>query len=118
MRRRGWIRLWIVVSAIGVPAAAEWQFQHDSKFWSYINEMTVKTCVDAEFSEPSHPDALECGKKQGTFETVFERQHTTPARYWSLQLAGYFVIDCILTALLFGGFLVTRWVARGFRETD
>lgn len=117
MRRRGWIRLWIVASAIGVPAAAEWQFQSDSKVWGDINQMIIKRCVDEEFSQPSHPDALECGRKEGTFETVFERQHTTPARYWSLALFGAFVMDCILAALIFGAFLVVRWVARGFRET-
>ena len=116
MRFKGWVRLWIVLSLIGVPALALSDFHQKEAFWNGINQSTAHTCVDQEFNLESHPDALECGRKQGSFKTVFEREGTTPGKYWPEVLFWSFVADVICTMILVGTVLVVRWVWRGFKS--
>ena len=78
--------------------------------------VTTKLCVDEEFNSPTHPDALECGRKAGMFKTLFQREGTTPARYWSLSLGFFFLVDLVLTGLVIGAFCAVRWIARGFKD--
>ena len=116
MRRRGWFRLWFVLTLIGVPAAAEWNFQQEVSAQRDQDAITTKLCVDEEFNSPTHPDSFECGRKAGMFKSMFEREHTTAGRYWSISLAFFFAVDLVLTALLLGGFFAIRWIVRGFRD--
>ena len=118
MKRRGWVRLWIVATAIGVPAAAEWNFQNEEATWAAIEKPMIQLCVDQEFNSPSHPDALECGHKSGADKTVFEHEGMTPARFWSQTLGIFFALDLVLTALLVGAFYVIRWIVRGFKDDE
>lgn len=62
---------------------------------------------------PDHPDAHRCLTSfvGGGF---FERNNTTPTRYWSEAIALWGAADLLLTAFLVGAFCVTRWVVRGF----
>lgn len=114
MRLKGLFRLWLVLTLIGVPLVAGLDFQQKVNFWNDMDKTVIKNCVDTEFQDPTHPDALECGRKQGTYKTVFERESTTPGVYWSQQLGYAFLEDLILTAGLAVAFLVGRWVWRGF----
>ncbi|HEX3430030.1 MAG TPA: hypothetical protein VHT03_04010 [Rhizomicrobium sp.] len=114
MRLNGWIRLWIVVTIIAVPTFSIVETNHQQAVWDDINKAIIKQCVDEEFDSPKHPDALECGRQQGTYKTFFERENTTPLRYWSVSLAFSFAADCILTGLLLAAFFAARWVFRGF----
>jgi hypothetical protein len=113
MRAKGWMRLWIVLTLIGVPVAAGWQVESQSKWWSKLDELTMKLCVDAEFSNPSHPDAIECAKKQGAYRPLYERDRMSIGAYWGEYLGVTFFLDCLLTALLIGAFHVVRWIGRG-----
>lgn len=114
MRVKGWVRLWFVLTVIGVPAAAWVDFQQQLAWWNNLDRMISKTCVDAEMDRPEHPDAIECGRKAGQFNTFFERNNTTPARFWTEGLAVYGAADLLLTAFIVGAFFVARWVVRGF----
>ena len=112
--KRGWFRLWVVLTVIGVPAAAEWNFQHDEDTWRTIDKMTIELCVDEETKLPSHPDALACGHQRGADQTLFQHERISPARYWLTSLGIFFALDLVLTALLVAAFLAGRWVFRGF----
>lgn len=114
MRIKGWIRLWVVVTVIAVPTFSIVEYNQQETVWDNLDKLIIKDCVDAEFDGPTHPDALECGRKQGTSKTFFEREETTPLKYWSESLGLSFALDCILTALLVAAFLAARWVVRGF----
>jgi len=114
MRAKGWVRLWIVLTLLGVPLVSELQFQSESETWNDLDKITIEQCVNQEFNNPSHPDALECGRKLGVYKTFFERENIKPALYWAESLGFSFLIDCFLTALIIGVFLVARWVLRGF----
>ena len=112
---RGWVRLWLVVSLVIVPATAMWQFDQFSKEWQRIDDWTVRNCVDAEFSRPDHPDALQCGHKAGADQTVFQREHTTPLAWWSQALLFALLLDLAITAALVLIYISARWVWRGFK---
>jgi hypothetical protein len=114
VNRQGWLRLWIVLTVIGVPAAAIWDSNRKAEFWESQNRAAIKNCVAIELASPKRPDALECARRQGAYESDFEREGTTPAAYWSLTLASYFVLDLLLTGLIAGLVFVGRWVWRGF----
>lgn len=116
MRKKGLVRLWIVLTALGVPVAAVMDFQQKQHFWHNLDKVTVQQCVDEEYNDPAHPDALECSRRAGTEKTVFEREDITPMRYWAGALGGAFIADLILTALLAAVFFTVRWVWRGFRS--
>ncbi len=115
MRRAGWLRLWIVVTVIGVPIAALEGFQSESAFWVNMDKVDIKMCVDAEADLSTHPDALKCAHTVGADQTYFQHEHVAPLTYWSERLVLYFILDCILTALLVGAYFVVRWVVNGFR---
>jgi|GEM_PF-3865897 hypothetical protein len=115
MRRRGWFRLWIVITAIFVPAMAVWMEIDDQATWNQIEHPVVSMCVDQELNLPTHPDGLKCIHQHGADQTIFQEEHITPAAYWARALGIAFVLDVLVTGLLLGIFVVARWVARGFR---
>jgi hypothetical protein len=116
MKMKGIVRLWVVLAAVFVITISALDFRQKEQFWNAWMDSTIKTCVDIEWSKPNHPDALECGKRQGTMETVFQHEGTTPGRYWSTTLAWAFVGYLVLTLIVSGLFLIGRWVWRGFRD--
>jgi hypothetical protein len=54
------------------------EFQNERATWDQIEKPMIQMCVDREFTLPSHPDALKCGRKAGTDQTVFEHERMTP----------------------------------------
>jgi hypothetical protein len=118
MNNKGWLRLWVVLTVIGVPVAAELDFQQKERFWTDLNAVAIKNCVDVEYSSPAHPDALECGRQQGTMKTVFQREGTTPLKYWSSTMGVFFIADLVLAAILAALLAAALWVVRGFRRTS
>lgn len=117
MRRkwRGWFRLWVVCTVIFVPTVAELDFQQKVNFWAGLDKITIDQCVKSEFDNPDHPDALKCGHSFGTDKTIFEREGTTPGRYWPMAFGAAFLLDLITTALVALAILAVLWVWRGFR---
>lgn len=119
VRIAGWFRLWVVLSVVGIPMAAYFgDFQQKVKFWGDLDKFSTRICVEQESNLQNHPDALECARKAGTFQTVFQREHTTPAAYWSGVLFGAFLADLAVTAVIIGAAFVVRWVWRGFRPAS
>ena len=118
MRVAGWFRIWLVLTVLGVPAATLWMTQKQFNTWDDIDKATIHSCVDAEWARPNHPDALECTRQAGAYKTVFEREHTTPFRYWSTGLGVTFLADLVITGLIVFLAAVVRWVVRGFRPAD
>jgi len=114
--RRGWFRLWAVVTVIGVPAAAEWNFQNQQATWDAIEKPMSQLCVEEELNRPSHPDAIECGHQAGTDKTVFEHEGVTPLRFWTETLGIFLLLDLVLAGIVIAGFLVIRWIVRGFKD--
>ena len=45
MRRRGWFRLWVVATLIGVPAATLWTVIDNEKTWEAIDQVTIQQCI-------------------------------------------------------------------------
>jgi len=115
MKLNGWVRLWIVVTVIGVPIAAELEFQQTAKFWDNLTEAHIKSCVDAAWDRPDHPDAIKCEQANGDYKTVFQHENTSPARYWSELMGEFLIFDIFVTALLAAAFWACRWVIRGFK---
>lgn len=115
---RGWVRLWVVVSLVIVPAMAFWQFDQWSAEWQRIDDWTIRNCVDAEFGRANHPDALKCGHSAGADKTVFQRENTTPLVWWSQALFFALLFDLITTATLVLIYVAIRWVWRGFRPSS
>jgi hypothetical protein len=116
MHGKGWFRLWVLLSLIAVPAATFWSAEQDTRTWASIDQQVIKTCVDAEWSSPTRPDALKCSHRMGADQTIFQREHTTPLQYWSTGLAIMFGIDLLITAAVVVLALSVRWVVRGFRS--
>ncbi|HXA40963.1 MAG TPA: hypothetical protein VNW53_18325 [Phenylobacterium sp.] len=117
MRRAGWFRLWLLLTVLGVPAAAIWGEVRDDRVWQRLDEATMNRCVDVELSRPDHPDAVVCARRAGAYKANFQREGTTLLRYWSLRLGVMFVGDLIITGLVVAFVLAIRWVVRGFRAT-
>lgn len=116
MKLKGWLRLWVVLSAVGVPLASMLSFHSQQKWWHDNDEVIMKLCVDEEIDNPKHSDALECGRQSGVLKSFYERENITPGLYWSESLGLFFILDCIITAFLIGAFFVVRWIIVGFKE--
>ena len=114
MRRRGWVRLWIVASAIFVPAVAFWEVNDFIDTWSELDNISIQACVDREGS-PNF-DVDKCAHDAGAYKTAFQHENISPGRYWAEALGIAFLVDLLLTGFLLGAFLVIRWVVRGFRN--
>ena len=115
MRARGWFRLWVVLTLIGVPVAAEWQFQQSWAIWQSIDQQVIKNCVEAVADGSSSVSSFQCEKNEGVLKTFFQREEITPLAYWSQSLGFFFAVDLVLTALVLGAFFTVLWVWRGFR---
>jgi hypothetical protein len=112
MRRRGLIRLWIVVTAIFVPAVAFWQVNDFINTWQKLDNLSIQICVN---QETATFDEDKCARDAGVGQTAFQHEHTTAGAYWAGALGIAFLLDLALTGLLIGAFLAVRWVARGFK---
>lgn len=112
---KGWLRLWIVATVIGVPVGTIWDASADQAVWNAISHGQVDNCVYDQTTLSTHPDSIECAHRVHAYEPAFMREHTTVGAYWGGRLIGYFILDCILTLLLIGAAFVGRWVYRGFR---
>lgn len=110
--RRGLVRLWIVTSALFIPAVAFWMVNDSAKTWADLDRWAIQTCVSEEGSPNFNVD--KCIHDAGADQTVFEHEHTAPGRYWGEALGIGFLLDLVITALFIGAFLVIRWVVRGF----
>lgn len=113
-RREGLIRLWIILSIVGVPLLAEADFNQREEFWTNISALPIKQCLENE-SRPPYEDALICAHRMKADQSVFDHEHTTPAAYWSEALMWAFVLDIVITAVVYGVFRVCFWIASGFR---
>jgi hypothetical protein len=113
MRRRGLIRLWIVATAIFVPAVALWMVNDSIDTWEELDKISIQTCVNREGEQNFNVD--ECVHAAGADQTAFQHEHTTAGAYWAEALGIAFLFDLMITALLVGAFFVGRWVIRGFR---
>jgi hypothetical protein len=115
MPDKGWIRLWIVLSAVGVPVAALLLEQAEWDRWSALDRTGIQICV-----QTTHDYASEqaCVRRLGADKTMFEHEGVTPARYWAQAIGIVFLLDLILTAVLIGAYFCARWVVRGFREVQ
>lgn len=111
MKRRGF-RLWIVLSAIFVPAVAFWQVDDLIKTWAALDQASVHMCVEQE-GKPNF-DVDKCFREAGAGQTAFQHEHTTPGAYWGFALALGLTLDLILTGVILAAFFVGRWVVRGF----
>jgi hypothetical protein len=114
---KGWFRLWICLTLIGVPLSSALQLHSESQFWESLDRSTIKQCVDEELSGPSHEDALICAHRRGADRTFFQHENITPAAYWAQSLGLFTLLDCVLTAVIVGLFFVVRWVVEGFKES-
>lgn len=114
VRTRGVFRLWVVLTALFVPALAFWAVNDNMNTWERLDRITIEQCVNQETADP-RTDALACAHKRGADQTMFQHEHTTPGRYWGEALGFALVADLMLTALVVGAFFVGRWVVRGFR---
>jgi hypothetical protein len=114
MRRRGWLRLWIVATLVGVPGFAFWQVNDSMRTWDSLDKMAIDSCVARE-GTPNF-DVDKCAHEAGVGKTMFEHEGTTPGRYWSEALGVGLLFDLVLTGLVVGAFLVIRWVVRGFKD--
>jgi len=112
MRRRGLVRLWVVLSGLFVPAIAFWMVNDSMNTWAQLDKISVQTCVNRE-GEPNF-NVDECVHDAGADKTVFQHEHTSPGRYWGEALGVAFLFDLVITALLAAAFFVVRWVVRGF----
>ncbi len=93
MRWRGWFRLWVVASLLVVPVIAFTIARSDMATWERLNASADQICADQEANLATHPDALRCEHMMGSDQTVFQREHTTPALYRGEALLVGFVAD-------------------------
>jgi hypothetical protein len=114
MRRRGLIRLWVVMTAVFVPGLAFWAVNDSMNTWARIDRITIEQCVNEETADP-RTDATACVHKRGADQTMFQHEHTTPGHYWRVALGFAFLFDLFITALILGAFFVGQWVVRGFK---
>lgn len=115
MRIQGWIRLWLVVTLIGVPIGAGLVYQSDSHRYDWATDMAIRICRDQEENLSTHPDSIQCAQRLGAYQSIFDREKVTPLNYWLGNFIGLFIADLLLTALLAAAFFVGRWVLRGFK---
>ena len=113
MRARGVFRLWVVLTALFVPALAIWGYNDTVKTWEGLDRISIRLCVDQEGRAGFDVD--KCVHDAGADQTIFQHEHTTPGRYWGEALAFSFIADLVLTAFVVGAFFVGRWVVRGFK---
>ncbi len=113
MRRRGLIRLWIVVTAIFVPVAAFLMVNDLINTWERLDKVSIELCVNEEGRANFNVD--KCIHDAGAYQAAFQHEHTTAGAYWAEALGIALVLDLVLTTLLIGTFFVVRWVIRGFR---
>lgn len=116
MRWTGWVRLWVVMSAIAVPLIAYALARTDMATWESLNENAIRFCVDQETNAAAHPNATACVHATGADQTVFQREHTTPLAYWSEALLGGLIADLFVTGIVGGIAAAAMWVRRGFRS--
>jgi hypothetical protein len=126
MRRRGLFRLWVVATAIFVPAVALWQVNQLIDGWESIDSIAIQYCVNqsvspARINSPNFKAGSstgyvdKCIHDRGADQTAFQHEHTTAGAYWGEALGLAFVLDLFLSALIAGAFVAVRWVARGFK---
>ena len=118
LRRKGLLRLWVVVSTIAVPSIAFWFAQMDMQVWNGLSISAINFCVEEETNVATHPNATECIHRMEADKSVYEREHTTPLAYWSEALLGGLVVDLLFTGTLSLIVYAVLWVRRGFREED
>lgn len=116
MKRKGWLRLWIVLTVVGVPVASAREYNRLWWTWFELDKWTIQQCVEWQSNAATHPDARKCEHDAGADQTPFQHEHVSPAKWWSETLAVFFVVDLFLTGLLIAAFLAGRWVVRGFRQ--
>src|SRR4051794_31281183 len=109
MRWRGWFRLWVFVSIIGVPIVTFVSAQSYFNTWKELDRITIQQCSDEE-SRPPYPDAFKCARQHGAMTPYFERDHTTALAFWGEGLGGFLVLDVLLTLVLVGLALFVSWV--------
>lgn len=114
MRWRGWFRLWIVIGVIAVPAIALYGAHLDMEPWQRITDTDIRFCVDEAENNPAHPDSEACMRQHGDYRTVFEREGTTPAHYWTEAIAVSLAIYLALTGIVAVMIAAGVWVWRGF----
>ena len=112
--RRGWFRLWVVVSVFAVPAGAVWITSFDRQAWQQQFELHWKLCD--QIHADLHQSMEQCIHEYGADKDIYQQANTTAPRYWGIALGASLVLDLLLTGLLVGAFYVVRWVARGFRD--
>ena len=116
MRLKGWVRAWIVATALAVPLMSGLQFKSSNDVWGRLDKTTMELCVDEELGNLEHKDAIVCAKSRGAYQDFYSRENISPALYWSESLGAAFLVDCILTFLLAGCFFIARWIVRGFGQ--
>ncbi|SEM41003.1 hypothetical protein SAMN05192583_0091 [Sphingomonas gellani] len=116
MALKGLIRLWLVVTLIGVPAMTIRDYSKASRLWGDINQSIYDQCArDAEAVGDYNPHG-DCIHSRGGYKNVYQHENETAVSWWAKGLGLFFLVDLVLTGLLVAGFLVLRWVMRGFRQ--
>jgi len=113
IRRKGLIRLWIVLSVIWTVGWSVYMFHSWTTEWANVDSMAFRNCSDPYGLQPGQTLA-QCLDAAGVNVNYFEREHTTALAWWSEALGASFLADILATALLVGLFYVARWVVRGF----
>lgn len=114
---RGIFRLWIVGAIVTVFALANLDFDHDHKFWFDRDVAALGRCYDPE-QRPEGETIAACRKREGTDQTMFQHEQTTPARYWGNHVGLYTVFVLAFSLLGYLVFLVVRWIVRGFLRSE
>lgn len=117
IRRKGLIRLWIVLSVIWTVGFSMYQFKTWSDEWAAIDRLAYQNCFSQDGLNAGQTTD-QCLDAAGVRKNYFERDHTTAGAWWSEMLGISFVIDLVVTALAIGAFFVLRWVLRGFRNDE
>jgi hypothetical protein len=115
VRRKGLIRLWVVLSVIWTLGASFYVFKDWSSTWSNIDAMAYQNCYGQYGLKPGQTTD-QCLNEAGVNKSYFEREHTTALAWWSAALGISFVADLFVTGFLVGFYYVLRWVIRGFRN--
>lgn len=115
IRRKGLIRLWIVLSVFWTVGWSFYAFAELARGWAAADKISYEICFDSTMRE-GNETSDQCLDREGVKKSIFEREHTTALVWWSEALGISFVMDLVLTVLLVGLFYVVRWIARGFRS--
>ena len=96
------MRLWIVLTVLGVPAASCVEFEQQAAVWDEADTRIIKQCVDTKYDSGGKRDALKCTSAQGTDQSIYQREGTTLAAYWGSSLLLFLLADLLITALVVG----------------